>query len=328
MRRTRGFLLLPVTLTLVVVGALAYAMTREAGMSVGGIEAAYDTEKARYLAEAGVHLARWKNNQTDCGELSRYQPTPLYRYSLATNNVGTTPADLVGTMTLNDIKEITNNTNNLKGGVTVDVSSATTSAPAASLRIVRSMPRFELDDQETVAIYGAGGANTFIYTGPNPTPQGTMSYMELTDAESGKQSYGLVRFNLATVPKNVLVKEATLKLRRFDGENLPLFGRAVDLYRITTPWDPRTATWSFPWAKAGGDYAADAVASTPIFTTLTPVNYYWRIDALVAGWVDGTLPNNGVLLKPTKLYETRFSAFTSGTTDGPQLTVTYYERCD
>lgn len=326
MRRTRGFLLLPVTLALVVVGALAWTMTREAGMSVAGVEADYDTEKARYPAEAAVHLARWENNQRDCGGLARFDDrTPLYRYSLATSNVGTTPADLVGTMTLNDIKEITNNANNQKGFITVDVSSATTSEPAGSQRIVRTVPRYELDEQETVTIYGGGGANTFIYTGPNPTPQGTMAYMELTDVESGKQSYGLVRFSLAAVPKNALVKEATLRLKRFDGEILPLLGRAVDIHRVTSAWDPKTATWSFPWSKPGGDYAADPVASTYITTN----KYYtWRIDALAAGWIDGTVTNNGVLLKPTRLYETRFSAFASGATDGPQLAVTYYEPCN
>lgn len=328
MRRTRGFLLLPVTLTLVVVGALAYAMTREAGMNVASVEAAYDTEQARYLAEAALHLARWRNHQQDCGALARFQPTPLYRYSLATGNVGTTPSDLVGTMTLNDIKEITNNANDLKGSITVDVSSATTADPAGSQRIVRTVPRYELDDQKQIILRGGGGASTFIRTGPNATPQGSMAYMELTDDGPNNQWYGLVRFDLSPLQKNALVKEATLKLRRFHGEISPLFGRSVDLYRITTPWDPRTATWSFPWSKAGGDYADDAVASTPIFTTFSAVNYYWRIDTLVAGWVNGTLANNGVLLKPVKLQESRFNAFPSGSSDGPELTVTYYERCD
>ena len=56
--------------------------------------------------------------------------------------------------------------------------------------------------------------------------------------------------------------------------------------------------------------------------------YDWRIDTLVAGWVDGTLPNYGLLLKPTRLEKSRFRAFNSADPDIPKLTVTYYPRCD
>ena len=324
-RRAHGFLLLPVTLTLVIVGALAYAMTRDAGAAIGNVEADYDTEAARYLAEAALNLTRWRNNQQQCGAVARFQPTPLYRYNLANGRVGTAPADLVGTMSLNDVVIVKNNSDNLKNGIAVDVSSATTTLPAAAHRIVRTVPRYDLGSKKDAVIRGNNGANTFIYAGPNATPQGSMAYMELTDDGPSRQSYGLLHFGMGPIPKNALVREATLKLKRFDGEWFPLLGRKVDIHRVTTAWDYRTATWSFPWSKAGGDYAAEPVASAMI-TISAP--YYWRIEALVAGWVDGTMPNHGLLLKPTNLDKSRFSAFASGTSDGPELTVTYHERCD
>jgi len=325
-RRTRGFLLLPMALTLVAVGAVAYAMTRDAGTSITRVDAAYDTEAARYLAEAAVNYARWKNNQTNCNAAASFAATPLYRYSLASGNVGTSAADLVGTMTLNNVTVVSNNSSNDKGSIIVDASSATTSAstsvPAGSLRIVRTVPRYNLTSVKQATITGGGGADTFIYTGANPVPQGTTAYLEMTDNGAADQSYGLIRFSFAALPKNALVKDATLRLTRTGGSIVGLVP-ALYIYRVTTPWDSATATWSLPWSKPGGD-----MANGPVDGTLIGLNgyYYWHIDTLVAGWMDGTMANNGLLLKPNDLYKARFSAFGSGA-DDPQLTVTYYERC-
>jgi Tfp pilus assembly protein PilX len=323
-RRTRGFLLLPMALTLVAVGALAYAMTRDAGTSITRVDAAYDTDVARYLAESAVNLARWKNNQTNCGSSAASFPsTDLYRYSLASGNVGTTAADKVGTMTANSIDVVTKNANNDKGSIIVDVSSTTPTSPPASTRIVRTVFRYNLSNVKQATINGGGAADTYIYTGANPVPQGAAAYMELTDNGPGDQSYGLLRFSLAPVPKNALVKDATLKLTRISG-GFVWAVPTLDIYRVTTPWDPATATWTLPWSTAGGD-----IASGPVASSLIGLNgpYYWRIDTLVAGWMDGTLANNGLLLKPNNLSKAHFGAFGSGGADDPQLTVTYYERC-
>jgi hypothetical protein len=145
----------------------------------------------------------------------------------------------------------------------------------------------------------------------------------LTD-DGANQSYGLVRFGLGTVPKNALVKEALLEVERYEGESIFILLRRVDIHRVTTAWDQSSATWNTPWSKPGGDYAPEPVAGGYI---LVDGIYGWRIDALAAGWVNGTLPNNGLLLKPTRLVNSRFRAFASGDPDVPKLTVTYYPRC-
>jgi Tfp pilus assembly protein PilX len=326
-RHARGFLLLPVALTLVVVGALAYAMTRDAGMSVARVDAAYDTEVARYLAEAALNLARSKNNTNCASGAASFPATKLYRYSLASGDIGTTTADQVGTMTANSMSVVGNNSNSDKGNLIADVSSSTMTSPAASLRIVRTVFRYNLSNPKTAAITGGGGANTFIYTGANPVPQGSASYLELTDNGPGDQSYGLVRFSLSTIAKNALVKDATLRLNKTDGDVTLSLNRRLNIHRITSSWDPATATWNLPWSKPGGDYAADPVASNLVLLSANGY-YYWRIDGLVAGWMDGTMANNGLLLKPVNLTKSRFSAFTNSDGNGPQLTVNYYERCN
>jgi hypothetical protein len=66
----RGMLLLPVALTLALIGTLAYTLTREGSMQVSAVDAEYDTEVARYLAESGVHLARWQTQKAGCKEVS------------------------------------------------------------------------------------------------------------------------------------------------------------------------------------------------------------------------------------------------------------------
>jgi hypothetical protein len=325
-KRARGFLLLPVTLVLVAVGALAYSMTRDAGMGIASIDAAYDTESARYLAEAALNLARWKNYQQRCNSEVSFAPTPLYRYNLAGSGIGTAPADLVGTMTLNSVVRIKDNSSSEKGSITVDVTGLTREAPGApgaSRRIVRTVSRYDLDDLRVVAIRGTGGANTYISSAAPTTPQGTRDYLELTD-DGANQSYGLVRFGLGTVPKNALVKEALFEVERYEGEPIFILFRRLDIHRVTSAWDQSSATWNTPWSKPGGDYAPNPVAGGYIIGNGI---YGWRIDALAAGWVNGTLPNNGMLLKPTKLLNSRFRAFASGDPDVAKLTVTYYPRC-
>jgi len=330
LRRTRGFLLLPVALTLVAVGALAYAMTRDAGMNVTGVDAEYDTDVARYLAEGALNLARWNNNVKCGSDPITFGPTILYRYNLTNKNVGTAVADQVGTMTMNASSVVKDNSSNDKGNLAADVSGTTTSAtptrPAASLRITRSVVRYNLTNKRTATMSGNGaGANTTISTGSS-TPPATGATMELTDNGAGNQSYGLLRFNLNALPRNALVKDATLRLKYTDADLFPLLlTRRIDIYRVTSAWGA-TAIWTLPWSKPGGDYAAGAVDGSSLL--VYGYGYYpLSIDALVAGWVDGTIANYGVLLKPTDVSRAHFPGFASDT-DGPQLTVNYYERCN
>lgn len=332
MARTDGFLLLPVTLALVLVGALAYALTRDAGMNIAGVEAEYDAEAARYLAEGAFNLARWRNNQKKCNGVASFQATKLYRYSLKSSNIGTTPGDLVGTMTANDITEVKSNSGDkVKGYITVDVSSATTRTPAGAQRILRTVPRYDFD-KDPVTTQVAGGASITIHSGA--PPQDKVNYMELTDSGAANQSYGLLRFDLSTVPAKALVKEAKIELERDGGEPWFLPFRKLTLHRVTRPWDPATASWNSPdWSKPGGDYSLNGVDSHHMVEGLYVAYvvddgiYTWHIDTLAAGWLDGTVPNYGVLFKPTNLNKSRFRTFASSVGQVPKLTLAYFPPC-
>jgi Tfp pilus assembly protein PilX len=318
--RARGFLLLPVMLTLVLVGALAYAMTREAGMNGSGVDAEYDTEAARYLAEAAFNLARWRNSQQGCNGVVKFADTRLYRYNLNSKNVGTAQSDLVGTMKVSSISEVKGNGNKEKGYITIDASSETARDPAGSRRIVRTVPRYDLAGSKLVTTPVTSGLSTTIYTGTPPVD--LVNFIELTDGPS--PSHGLVRFDLSAIPDKALVKEARLELERKGGEFFFWPLRFLSIHRVTRPWDA-TTVWDSPaWSQPGGDYAPDYAATSLIADDRI---YAWSVDTLAAGWLDGTLPNYGVLLKPSQLVKSRFRAFKSSAGQIPRLILTYYPPC-
>jgi hypothetical protein len=71
-----GFLLLPVSLLLAVIGALSYMLVQDIGSAArpGGRE----NERARLVAEAGLAHATWKLNQVSgCSGYSAVAATPF-----------------------------------------------------------------------------------------------------------------------------------------------------------------------------------------------------------------------------------------------------------
>jgi len=77
----------------------------------------------------------------------------------------------------------------------------------------------------------------------------------------------------------------------------------LHVYPITTPWDPTSVTWTFPWQNPGGDFHEDVHAfytfgSPPQDTQeidLTPIFRYWN-----------TSPNYGMIIIPESLVGTQF----------------------
>jgi type II secretory pathway component PulK len=77
MKRQRGLVLLPMTLALALVAVVAYGMTRDGAMNVSAVDAQFDTERARYLAEAGVNLVKWRNQQAAAARSGLPVPSPM-----------------------------------------------------------------------------------------------------------------------------------------------------------------------------------------------------------------------------------------------------------
>lgn len=102
---------------------------------------------------------------------------------------------------------------------------------------------------------------------------------------------GLVRFDLSTLPSNAVITSAHLYLNTIGSNN----GQVNSIYRLTSGWREGTVTWNVPWRTPGGDYDADHLYSNfAIGSEACVIDV--DISGLVAGWVDGTYDNFGILI--------------------------------
>lgn len=292
----RGLLLLPVALTLALVGTLAYSLTRDGSMSVSEVDAKYDIEAARYLANAGLTLARWQNEKLGCTSTRKFSDVPL--------GGGTITADQVS----------------LDGRywkISVTARTARTTRSVADYRAMR-YSRARADD--TAPIIPSGGSDSTITKGRSDNLSAD-TYLETT----ADTSYAVIRFDsLPSELDNALIVSAQLKLMHASSNTQA--PRSLGVHRLTTKWG-NGVTWTAPWTRDGGDYVERPTWTTEITgDNNANVEYGWRIDPLVEGWVSGAFPKNGVLLKPLGPLSAKFYSLDS-TIYKPRLLVRYYPRC-
>jgi RHS repeat-associated protein len=148
----------------------------------------------------------------------------------------------------------------------------------------------------------------------------------------------LLKFDLSSIPSSAYVSDATIKLYApTEAKNTV----GVQLRRATRPWTSAVSWTKYDgtnaWSAEGGD------SSTPT-TELYTVNNggkpgWWEFPAkqLTRKWVDGTYPNQGVVLKlmddyvrecegslcPKRIAEFASSAFVESSRR-PKMVVTYY----
>jgi hypothetical protein len=139
-------------------------------------------------------------------------------------------------------------------------------------------------------------------------------------------SWSYLSFDLSNIPTDVIVHSAVLRLYASDNDvigTVPL-PRIYDLYQITSAWEESTITWNNK-----PSVAASPSSDTPISDIYT--YYYWDITSLVRGWISGSTPNYGVMLRdretltePVSLVEFSFvSRDWSGHEEAPRLVVVY-----
>lgn len=289
--RERGLVLVSVALTLAVVGALAYAMTREGSMDASAVDARYDAEVARYLAEAGVQLAKWQNEKLDCRSKASFGTVALPGGNIVAGTI------------------------ERKGGSTMNIGLTATTSRGAVHTVDKTGVR--VYDFGSVADATSSKGNDVMITRFFPNLAG-LPYLEVTDG----LSHALIKFTMPTDLNNDYVISASVRLTQIDTKSIQP-GRSLALHAVTKPWAADKATWTTPWTAQGGDYLATPAASIPIAGN---AEYTWRIDALVQAWADGLLADQGFLLKPSGLLGARFGSFESGTAM-PLLTVRYAPHC-
>lgn len=158
------------------------------------------------------------------------------------------------------------------------------------------------------------------------------SYCGSTDIRVGTDGFAYARALVKIQPETVLgrveVRSASLQL--YDFFNSTSNTTPVGLYQVTQSSD-NTATWNNattaqPWTTAGGTIATPAAVTNNTVGGTTGWQY-WYPTQLVQSWINGTVPDYGMLLKePTEnvVNVIEFDSATSGnSTLWPHLNVTY-----
>jgi hypothetical protein len=296
--RQRGMVLLPVTLALAMVAALAYGMTRDGAMTASGVDAQYDIDKARYLAEAGVNLVRWRNEQAGCGSTLGF-----------TNPVTAVDGGTISASAIAYKKPIL--------GMTVTATTPRGAVGKVVLDTASGPTIHALANKVEITLSAQNSSDTFIRNNPAVVMSG-LPYLEVTDGNAN----GLVKFGLQSVPATALVEEATLRL--YLGSIASTQAGTLEIHRLLRDWTALSG-WSLGWTNPGGDYTAQASA-TIANVLATATTYTARIDALVQALASQPAADYGLLLKGSGLLAARINSFEASTAQ-PQLFLRYYPAC-
>jgi RHS repeat-associated protein len=159
----------------------------------------------------------------------------------------------------------------------------------------------------------------------------TTSFCGQTSLNAGfdgsNASRALLQFNLSAIPTTNTVVSAKFFL--FLGSATTSNATSLALYQLTHTWTTG-ATWNTydgtnAWTTAGGDFNGTAAATTNGIATINTW-YTWSPTALVQGWVNGSIANDGLILKEPTENITNVLSFNSATgTNPPYLQVVHQQ---
>jgi hypothetical protein len=144
-----------------------------------------------------------------------------------------------------------------------------------------------------------------------------------------QQFAALLRFDVSAIPSNASVVRATLQVYAegwAEQSDLP-----IGAYYITRTVDLCQATWN--QARSGGAWASpganntetDRRASAESTVTANAVSKWYEFDlsAVTQGWVDGSLANNGVLLRADYVTAKYYFSTAESGAHQPALVISY-----
>jgi hypothetical protein len=169
---------------------------------------------------------------------------------------------------------------------------------------------------------GSEGKDSDVYEG-NPS-NNSGGYTALWVGYSTSKWRAYLQFDLSPtpLPTGAVVTNAYLKLYQYNFLGSGSF--SVGLYKVTGNWGENSITWNNqPTSSSGAEAFRTIYTSTGTWRT-------WYIDDLVKGWLDGSISNYGMLLKPAdeasndKAAYFRSSDYTTDNTKRPKLGIDYY----
>jgi len=168
---------------------------------------------------------------------------------------------------------------------------------------------------------GAEGKDAYVGEGYPDTNYGNSSTLYVgyyTATSPRNRAYLYFDVSSSSLPSDAVVTSAYLKLHQFyfDGtEILP-----IGLYQVTENWTEGAITWNNqPRSSSDAEYTNFVYSSTDTWSS-------WSIGDLVKGWLDGSITNYGMLLKPVSEPVTNGVDFDSSdySSYNPQLLIDYY----
>jgi len=174
-----------------------------------------------------------------------------------------------------------------------------------------------------------GGEDTHIYQYASDKNYCQQNALEVGD----KQRYAaLLRFDLSSIPADAIVSEASLQLyaKGWGGSNMTLDAhrilRDVNICQVTWNQARNGDNWGVP---GGNDTLTDRSAGAESSVTTYGIRKWYHFDLtdLVQDWVNGSLANNGVLLRGASSWSSGKFYFVSAQDEDirlrPKLVVTY-----
>ncbi len=149
-----------------------------------------------------------------------------------------------------------------------------------------------------------------------------------------KKARGLYKFDLSSIPRDGMVLDSSFWLY-FESAS-STWSTKAEVHRVDHSWTTG-ASWndydgSHAWSSAGGDFASDAIDTEWVDGDSPYFAYFQHLGDTVQNWVDGTDPNNGLLVKQvgdeSGPQVVNFTS-TAGDPTGahiPELDVTYWPR--
>lgn len=141
----------------------------------------------------------------------------------------------------------------------------------------------------------------------------------------------ILRFNLAPIPATAVIETATLQLYAdgWSGRAVPLSVHYVTRTNVISEVTWEAASASQQWGQPGcEDTNTDRRASPEASVIVNRIDRWWEFDVadVVQGWANGSLVNNGLLLRGDSSYNTNsinFSSSEAVLAGRPKLVVTY-----
>lgn len=180
----------------------------------------------------------------------------------------------------------------------------------------------------------SGVTDAFLKEAIPTTNASGSAFPEISSYGAGDRGHWLLKFGgLSNIPSTDVVSDAKLKVYASNVNGTAI----VDWRKAIVDWTNSQATWNIRktatnWTTAGAFGSSDVdltVVSTQTLTTAGVVYTFSGagITALVNGWVNGSIVNNGFLgvLSTDATPATQYAIFAglSDTTNGPVLEVTH-----